>query len=59
MAERYAPYVHAGIVVVDDGKPYVHHAFAYVLANPGTGADNDDVRAYPAAKRSDSYLGAP
>ena len=35
MAERYSPYVHAGIIVVDGGEPYVHHAFASFWPVPG------------------------
>jgi hypothetical protein len=30
MAGRFAPYIHAGVIVIDDGKPYVYESFGFL-----------------------------
>jgi hypothetical protein len=41
MADRFAPYIHAGLIVFDDGKPYVYEAFGIIKprlsGNPAEG----------------------
>ena len=56
MAERYAPYVHAGIVVVDDGEAFVHHAFASFWPVPGR-APTTTMSGRIRREALDSYLG--
>ncbi|MEM8984787.1 MAG: YiiX/YebB-like N1pC/P60 family cysteine hydrolase [Pseudomonadota bacterium] len=58
MADRYAPFVHAGIVVIDDGEPYVYDAFATVWPAFGkapTQAMSGKIRRIPLAR----YLERP
>ncbi|MEO1034965.1 MAG: hypothetical protein AAFX44_05320 [Pseudomonadota bacterium] len=57
MAEDYAPYVHAGIIVIDDGKPWVYEAFARLrpTLGPPTGAMSGAIRRQPL----DRYLRRP
>ncbi len=41
MAERFAPYIHAGIVVIDEGTPYVYEAFgSFGIRVTGSPADD-------------------
>ncbi|MEM1263943.1 MAG: YiiX/YebB-like N1pC/P60 family cysteine hydrolase [Pseudomonadota bacterium] len=58
MADRYAPFVHAGVIVVDDGEPYVYDAFATVwplLGRAPTRAMSGKIRRVPLAR----YLKRP
>lgn len=43
MAERFAPYIHAGVIVVDDGTPYVYEAFGFLMPRM-SGSPTDGMR---------------
>ncbi len=53
MAERYAPFIHAGIIVIDDGKPRVYDAVGTMglpLGRPPTDAMSGKIRRQSIAK---------
>ena len=47
LPEEFHPYVHAGVVVIDDGRPYVYEAFGLIrprLSGPPTDAISGSIR---------------
>lgn len=55
MLEQYHPYVHAGVIVMDGGRPYVYHATAAIMLHFG-GPPTDAMRGSIGRTAFDDYI---